>query len=157
MFNCTQKATALLIIRNSLAYNGNAVPIKLKLHVIRALCYWLKFFFSATCNCIWSKHAFRQVAFISFPFFNMPHSYSVPKRRWVAFLCQSCFQLPVFVFTLFGSLHYSLLGYSKILECAAHGKRRKKGIPSQNLCCVYLNAFSFKKLPHQNSSYLHKD
>lgn len=149
MFNCTQKATAVLIIRNSLAYNGNAVPIKSKSHVIRALRYWLKF--PPTLQLLWlpliergSLPAPKLLLFL-FLFSNMSHSYPLPKQPWTSFLCQSCFQLHVFVFPLFALfipvLQQTIGMYSTW--------QSKKGY-SWTECRLCLNAFSFKKWPYQN-------
>ena len=140
MFNCTQKATAVLIIRNSLAYNGNAVPIKLKLHVIRALRDWLKFPLTpTTVVTAFDRNrlsACTQITFTPSPFSNVSHSYSIPNPQWASFLCQSCFQLHGFVFLPFVALHYLFLGSSKILECVAHCNRKKGYSFTEFMLCI---------------------
>lgn len=131
MFNCTQKATAGLIIRNSLAYNENAMPIKLKLHVIRALYYWSKFFFSETVVTAFGRDwvsACTRVAFFPSPFSLSCHvlilCLSSNEHQLSTNLAFSC--VMVLFFSSSSLCIYSLLDYSKILEWVAHANRKKR-------------------------------
>lgn len=156
MFNCSQKATAGLILRSSLEYNENAMPIKLKLHVMRALCYWLGFFFLSKCgNCIWSRLVvcLHQSCFFSL----VPSVPSLTCHVLILRLSSSGHQLsttPDFSCYVFVSpLHLFALfiaGLQQNIGMSSTWQQKEGTSLQQNLCCIYLNAFSFKNLPYQN-------
>lgn len=126
------------------------MPIKLKLHVIRALYYWSKFFFSATDVTAFGRDWFSactRVAFLPSPFSHMSRSYSASEQQWAPALHQPCLQLlwfcffPLHLFALFIAGLQQNIGMSSTWQ-------QKEETSLHRICVVYVSMLSALKIRH---------
>lgn len=129
------------------------MPIKLKLHVIRALPYWSrkKFFFFASATVVTSftrerVSAFTQAVPYSFlPLSNVTFLFSTvvssisPALVLLSAVCVCCSVLCLFALFSAGA------GLQKNIGMCSRWQQKRKAVPPLNLCCICSDAFSVKE------------